>query len=106
MSLLQFVVIISAFVFILFGWDFYKRKKMNVLHFFVFFIGGGMVVLFALNQDLLNGFGKFFGIARGADMLVYISLILLFYFYITILNKQTKDVFQLTRLISQIAINA
>ncbi|MCX6824247.1 MAG: DUF2304 family protein [candidate division SR1 bacterium] len=105
MSLLQFVVIISAFVFILFGWDLYKRKKMNVLHFFVFFVGGGMVVLFALNQELLNSFGKFFGIARGADMLVYISLILLFYFYINVLNKQTKDVFQLTRLISQIAIN-
>ena len=105
MSLLQFVVIVAAFVFILFGWDFYKRKKMNVLHFVVFFVGGGVVVLFALNQDLLNSFGKFFGIARGADMLVYISLILLFYFYITILNKQTKDVFQLTRLISQIAIN-
>lgn len=37
-------------------------------------------------------------------MLVYISLILLFYFYIDVLNKLTKDKFQLTRLISQDAI--
>ncbi|HBB03959.1 TPA: hypothetical protein DCZ39_03595 [Patescibacteria group bacterium] len=44
--------------------------------------------------------------ARGADLLVYVSLILLFYFYIDILNKHTKDKFQLTRLISQGAINA
>lgn len=105
MSLLQFVVILAAVLFILFGLDLYKRKKMNILHFVVFFIGGGMIVIFALNQPLLDQFGNFFGVARGADLLVYISLILLFYFYITALNRQTKDVFQLTRLISQIAIN-
>ncbi len=77
---------------------------MNVLHFIVFFLWGGMIILFGFNQELLNQFGKFFGIARGADLLVYISLILLFYFYIDILNKHTKDKFQLTRLISQDAI--
>lgn len=65
-----------------------------------------MIVAFALNQELLNQFWRFFGIARGADLLVYVSLILLFYFYIDILNKHTKDKFQLTRLISQGAINA
>lgn len=106
MSLLQFVVILAAVVFILFWLDFYKRKKMNVLHFFVFFIGGGMIIIFALNQSLLDKFGKFFGIASGADLLVYVSLILLFYFFIDLLNKHTKDKFQLTRLISQTAINA
>jgi len=105
MSLLQFVIILAAVVFILFWLDLYKRKKMNVLHFFVFFIGGGMIVIFALDQSLLDQFGKFFGIARGADLLVYISLILLFYFYIDLLNKHTKDRFQLTRYISQEAIN-
>jgi polyprenyl-phospho-N-acetylgalactosaminyl synthase len=78
---------------------------MNILHFIVFFIGWGMVVLFAFNQGLLNRFGSFFWLARGADLLVYISLILLFYFYIDLLNKHTKDKFQLTRLISQEAID-
>ena len=88
----------------LFGIDLYKRKKMNILHFIVFFFGGGMLVLFGFNQGLLDQFGKFFGIARGADLLVYISIVLLFYFYIDALNKLTKDKFQLTRLISQDAI--
>jgi hypothetical protein len=64
-----------------------------------------MIAIFALNQDLLNRFGSFFGVARGADLLVYISLILLFYFYIDVLNKHTKDRFQLTRLISQEAMD-
>jgi len=78
---------------------------MNVLHFFVFFIWGAMIVIFALKQELLDQFGNFFGVARGADLLVYVSLILLFYFYIDWLNKYTKDKFQLTKLISQTAIN-
>jgi len=78
---------------------------MNILHFFVFFVGGAMIVIFALNQQLLDKFGNFFGVARGADLLVYVSLILLFYFYINALNRQTKDVFQLTKLISQTAID-
>lgn len=106
MSLLQFVVILAAVLFILFGIDLYKRKKMNILHFLVFFIGGGMIVIFGFNQNLLDQFGRFFGVARGADLLVYVSLILLFYFYIDVLNKHTKDKFQLTRLISQDAMNA
>jgi len=63
------------------------------------------VILFALDQSLLDSFGKFFGIARGADLLVYVALILLFYFYIDVLNKHTKDRFELTRLISREAIN-
>jgi len=105
MSLLQFIVIVAAVVFIFFGLDLYKRKKMNILHFLVFIVGGGVVVIFWFNQELLNQFGKFFGIARGADLLVYISLIVLFYFYITMLNNHTKDKFQLTKLISQTAID-
>ena len=64
-----------------------------------------MLILFAFNQELLNQFGKFFGVARGADLLVYVWLILLSYFYIDVLNKHTKDKFQLTKLISQTAID-
>lgn len=78
---------------------------MNILHFLVFIVWWGAVVVFGFNQELLNQFGTFFGIARGADLLVYISLIILFYFYITMINNHTKDKFQLTKLISQIAIN-
>lgn len=105
MSLLQFIIIIAAIVFILFGIDLYKRKKMNALHFIVFLWGGAAVILFAFNQNLLNAFGQFFGLARGADVLVYGAIILLFYFYIELLNQHTKNKHQLTRLISRKAIN-
>ncbi len=96
---------IAAIVFILFGIDLYKRKKMNALHFIVFLWGGAAVIVFAFNQDILNKFWSFFGIARGADLLVYIAVILLFYFYFELLNQHTKDKYNLTRLVSRQAIN-
>lgn len=91
MSLLQFVVIIAAVVFVLFGIDLYKRKKANILHFLVFLGGGAALVLFAIDNRLLNAFGEYFGVARGADLIVYISIIVLFYLFIDGYNKQTRD---------------
>lgn len=78
---------------------------MNILHFIVFLWGGAAVILFAFNQHLLDTFGEFFGLARGADLLVYGAVILLFYFYIELLNQHTKNKYQLTRLISRKAIH-
>jgi hypothetical protein len=103
-SLLQFILIVSAAVFLLFGIDLYKRKKMNILHMIVFFWWSVFVILSAINPSVLNQFWKIFWIARWADVLVYIWLIVLFYFYINLLNNHTKDKYQLTRLISRQAI--
>lgn len=104
MSLLQFVVIIAAVVFVLFGIDLYKRKKANILHFLVFLGGGTALVLFAIDNRLLNAFGEYFGVARGADLIVYISIIILFYLFIDGYNKQTRDETNLSKLVSQLAI--
>ena len=105
MSLLQFFIIIVAVVFLLFGVDLYKRKKMNILHFFVFFFGSAAIIVFAFDQTLLNKFWMFFGIARWADLIVYASLVVLAYFYITLLNTHTKDKHELTRLITHLSID-
>jgi hypothetical protein len=105
MSLLQFIVVVAAVVFILFGIDLYKRQKATVLHFLIYFGGGAILVLFGLNNDLLNSFGSFFGLARGADLIVYISIIVLFYFFIDLYNRMTKDKYHLTQLVTQTAID-
>lgn len=78
---------------------------MNFLHFLVFFGGGGLVILFAFNVQLLDQFGRYFGVARGVDLFVYMWLILLFYFYIDLYNKHIKDVYHLTRLVTRDAIS-
>ena len=61
--------------------------------------------MFGLNNDLLNSFGSFFGLARGADLIVYISIIVLFYFFIDLYNRMTKDKYHLTQLVTQTAID-
>lgn len=104
MSLLQFIIIVAAVVFMLFGIDLYKRKKATILHFLVFLGGGTLLVLFAIDNSLLNTFGNYFGVARGADLLVYISIIVLFYLLIELYNKHTKDTSHLSTLVSQLAI--
>jgi len=104
MSLLQFIIVVAAVVFMLFGIDLYKRQKATILHFLVFLGGGAILVLFAIDNSLLNRFGEYFGVARGADLIVYISIILLFYLYINLYNKHTKDSSQLSSLISELTI--
>ncbi len=78
---------------------------MNILHFLVFVLWSGSIILFAINNELLNSFWRFFGLTRWADLIVYWSLVVLAYFYITLLNSHTKDKQELTRLISQLAID-
>lgn len=104
LSLLQFIIIIASIIFFLFWIDLFKRKKATILHLIIFIWGSFLLILFSLNVDALNSFWSFFGIARWADLLVYIALIILWYFYITLFNKNIKDTQELTRLISALAI--
>ncbi len=105
MSLLQFIIIVAALIFVLFGIDLYKRKKATLLHFLVFIGGGAVLALFGYDIDLLNKFGTYFGVARGADLIVYASIILLFYFFIDLYNRLTKDMSQLSKLVTQQAVD-
>ncbi|MDD2487250.1 MAG: DUF2304 family protein [Candidatus Gracilibacteria bacterium] len=104
LSPLQFILVVSGLVFFIFAIDSFQRKRFNALHFLVFFGGVSVILLFSLDVQLLNKFGSLFGVARGADLLVYISIILLAYFYFEILNKITKQSFLTTRLITEQAI--
>lgn len=103
-SLLQFIIIVSAVVFFFFWIDLFKRKKATILHLIVFIWGSFFLVLFSLNMNALNNFWSFFWIARWADLLVYIAVIILWYFYISLYNKNIKDSQELTKLISALAI--
>ena len=53
---------------------------------------------------LLDTFGTYFWLARGADLVVYISIIVIFYLYIWQYNKYIKQHVEQTRLARAIAI--
>ncbi|USN54834.1 MAG: DUF2304 family protein [Candidatus Peribacteria bacterium] len=59
-----------------------------------------------MRPDLLNQFGALFGLARGADLIVYDAIIILTFVYFVLINQQTKTNYQLTRLCSSQALDA
>lgn len=104
MTPLQFILILAGVLFLLFSFDAYQRKKVNLLHFIVFFGGIAVIVFFSLNIDLLNNFWRFFWLNRWADLLVYIGIIFLMYLYFELFNKINKNSFNTTRLVTALAI--
>lgn len=104
LSLLQFVIIIASVIFFLFWIDLFKRKKATILHLIIFIWGSFLLILFSFDWEALNKFWSFFWLARWADLIVYISIIVLAYFYISLYNKNIKDSQELTKLISALAI--
>ncbi|UFX82864.1 DUF2304 family protein [Candidatus Absconditicoccus praedator] len=64
---------------------------MNLVHFFTFFVGICLVVLFAFQEEYLDMFGNMFGLQRGADLLVYMAIVFLLYLYFELFHKITKQ---------------
>ena len=104
MTLLQFIIIIASIVFFLFWVDLFKRKKITILHLIVFVWGSFMLILFSLNVSILDKFWSFFGIARWADLLVYCAIILLWYFYISLLNTVNRQDIKQTQIVREVSI--
>ena len=104
MTLLQFFLIFISIVFLLFAIDAFQRKRLNLLHFLVFFWWLTVILLFSFNPDLLNSFWQFFWVARWADLLVYIGIVLLAYFYFELLHKVTRNRYELTKFITHDSI--
>lgn len=105
LNLLQFFIIITCIIFFIFWVDLLKHRKANILHFIIFWWWAALLLFFTLNWEALNKFWMLFGLTRWSDIIVYTSIILLAYFYITNLNTQIKDQQELTRLISALAIH-
>ncbi len=106
MSPLSFVLTIASVLFLFFAIDGMQRRKFHFLHFLVFFGGAIIILIFIFIPGAQQWFGKAFGVARGADLVVYLSLIVLWYFYFELLHEVTKQKSQTTRLITAEAIRA
>lgn len=101
----QTVTIIAWLLFVIFAIDAFQRKKFNALHFLVFFGGSSFILLFSFDNSLLNKFWNFFWLNRWADLIVYLSIIMLAYLYFELLNKITKNSINTTRIITEQAIH-
>lgn len=104
MTLLQLIIVLTCFVFLLFSVDAYQRWRVNGLHMLVFVWGSAGIAAFLFSPDLLESFGNFFWLARGADLLVYLAIIALGYFYFELLHALTKQKSETTRLCTAYAM--
>ena len=106
MTLLQIFFVVSGIVIFLLTLDISRKRKFNALHFVVFFLIGIFLLVFTLFPHILDRLGRIFGLQRGADLLVYMSIIFLIYFSLLLLNKIERTREEVTRLIRELAISS
>lgn len=104
LNLLDVFFIVSGVILFIFAYDIAKKQKFNALHFIVFLLIWLSLIWFTVFPWFLNYIGHIFGLQRWADLLVYISIIFLFYFVILLLNKVEKHSKELTEFIRSVAI--
>lgn len=106
MNRLEIIIIVTGVIFILFAIDLYQRKKFNLLHFLIFGWGTWLIMYFALIPGALDKFGNIFWLARWADLIVYLAIIFLGYWYISLLNALTKRDEERTQLARSLALHS
>jgi hypothetical protein len=105
MSFLQLIFIFASLLFIILSLDLRKRKKISFLTFIIILLGAIFILVSSFNIQLLNSFSSKLGIERGAELIVYCAVIFLGLAYMNLMNDSQKDQQELSRLISQLAIN-
>lgn len=104
MTLLETFFFISGVVIFILALDISRRQKFNAFHFLVFIAVGAGLLVFAFIPSVLNLIGEIFGVPRGADVLVYTSIIFLLYFSLLLLAKSEKNREDITKLVREISI--
>lgn len=103
MTLLQFIIALSAVSLLIISYDLYKRRRITWLHTGVFISTGIALLVFSFNQSWLDSFWSYFGIARGADLIVYMTLLFLWYITLQLYQKNYQQDIKVSQLISALA---
>lgn len=101
---LQLLLLVMSVAIMLFSFSVYKRRRIGILPFLFFFCGAIAVGVFSLRIERLNAIGITFGLNRGADLLVYISIVALFYLLLGQYNKNSALQLKQTELIRKISM--
>jgi small membrane protein len=78
-----------------------KASIVKILFWLIFW--GAALVLIWLPQGTIDSIGQFFGVEKGLDLVVYMSIIILFYIVLRIYNKVDKLQKNITKLVREIA---
>ncbi|MFH1111909.1 MAG: DUF2304 domain-containing protein [Patescibacteria group bacterium] len=104
MSAIQ--IIILLFVLIMW-WRLYLKFKANELslrEFLEWFIFWLVVSVLTLVPDTSSYLASVLGVGRGADLVVYFALLIIFYLMFRIFMKLERNERRLTKIVSELAI--
>ena len=104
MTLLQIILIISGLILIIIAADFFIKKKLNLFNIFIMCIGGILLPIFVAFPKLLDRLWGFFWIVSWADLIIYCSIIFLFYVCITLTNKVWDLKIHMTEMVREIGL--
>ena len=104
MNLLQVFFIISALVLFIISIDFFLKKKINLFNIIILFFWSILLLFFTFFPVSLNYLGHFFWVLNWADVLVYSSIVFLFYIFIILTNKVWDLNINITDLVRETAI--
>lgn len=106
MSLLQVFFIISGLIILIISLDIARKQKFNAIHFIIFIFIGFWLLIFTFFPKTLDNLWHLFWLQRGADVLVYSSIIFLIYFVLLLLSKIESNTWSITALNREIAISS
>lgn len=104
MSLLDMSLIVGWVLIFIVWFDIFRKQRFNFLHIFIFFWVSISILTFILFPWLLKTLWDIFWVQRGADVLVYVSILFLLYFVLFLFNKIQSTWHSLTLFVREMAI--
>ncbi len=82
----------------------WQKNKMSLLIFSIWFVLWAAILLVFWQPDLTTYLANFLGIGRGADLIVYLSIVLIFYLIFKIFIRLDKTDKLITKMVREDAI--
>lgn len=104
MSFLDLFLAASAIGILWKSFQITQKDHFRWTHVIVFLFGGIILLVLTFFPSIRHVMGDFFGVERGADAIVYISIVILVYFVLFLLQKTESQSRELTRMVREIAL--
>lgn len=98
LTLLQIILASSTLILLYMIIDARRRKKLRIFHALVFITWLAIILITSFNQDLLAQLWSLVWVEKGADFIVYISIIFLWFVFFSLLQNLLNQQQEITRL--------
>lgn len=104
--LIQFIIILFSLFAIFRLIDKFRKKEVFVKEFFLWMIVWCSVIGATAWFRKIDVIAGFFGVERGADLAIYVSILVLFYLMFKIIVKLDSVDRSITKIVRNVAINS